>query len=404
MTLASLATGAAGARETARPADARRRVVVSGVNLVEGGTLRILRDLVHAIADDFPDWQVDVLVHRRGLIGSGRFTEHEFPTIKRSWLRRLVFEWVDSGRLARDWAPEVWIAAHDITPRVEVPRQYVYCHNPAPFYRLPWAMRLKDPVLTLFSLFYGAMYRLNVRRNRAVIVQQDWLRQEIARRYRPRSVIVAHPQVSTSTRGRPRGDRPLRYFYPTLPRVFKNVELLCAAMVLLKDDPRWQGEVVVTIDGSESAYAASLVEPHRGVRGLRFIGLQNREQMARRYDEADALLFPSHAETWGLPLTEAKALGLPIVAADLPYAHETIGDHDRVRFIDPHDAAALAALLLGLSTGTEAFRPHVGRTPPAPFFSGWRPLLEHLLESPATPAGGAVVTPAAPAATAEALP
>lgn len=362
------------------------RVVVSGVNLVEGGTLRILRDLVHALAERRPDVHIDVLVHRRGLIGSGRFVEHEFPQVKRSWLRRLWFEWVDSHRLSLRWRPQVWIAAHDITPRVVAQRQYVYCHNPTPFYRLPWRIRRKDRVLVLHSALYGAMYRLGIRRNDAVIVQQSWLRDEFLRRYRPREVIVAHPDIAAPAHAGQRADAgpPQRFFFPTLPRVFKNVELLGEVARRLADDPEWQGEIIVTLDGRESAYAAELVQQFQGIRGLSFIGLQTREQMAQRYREVDALIFPSLAETWGLPLTEAKAAGLPIVAADLPYAHETIGRHDRVRWFDPRDPAALAALLKGLSRGTERFEPHDWPQPAAPFFAGWGPLLDYLLPPPAT--------------------
>jgi len=32
----------------------------------------------------------------------------------------------------------------------------------------------------------------------------------------------------------------------------------------------------------------------------------------------------------GMPITEFKATGKPILAADLPYAHETIGEYGQV--------------------------------------------------------------------------
>jgi glycosyltransferase involved in cell wall biosynthesis len=360
--------------------DAGQRVVVSAVNVVEGGPLRILHDLVHAMADGHPDVRIDVLVHRRGLIGRGRFVEHEFPHVKRSWLRRLLFEWVDSMRLSRELRPDVWISAQDLTSRVEARRQFVYCHNGISFSRLPWHVVRKDPKLLIYGTLLGWSYRLGIRRNDAVIVQQAWLRDEFVRRYRPREVIVAHPDIAPDAVAvPPPGRLPRRFFYPTLARVFKNVELLCDAAVHLANDPAWRGELVITLDGSESAYAAELVQRYRDVRGLCFIGLQRRDQMAQRYREADALVFPSLVETWGLPLTEAKAHGLPLVVADLPYAHETVGACDRVRFFDPHDAAALARLLKGLGDGSEVFLSHTLAVPAPPYFAGWQDLLAHLL-------------------------
>jgi glycosyltransferase involved in cell wall biosynthesis len=40
---------------------------------------------------------------------------------------------------------------------------------------------------------------------------------------------------------------------------------------------------------------------------------------------ARALLFPSFAEGYGLPLLEAAALGTPIICSDLPITHELLG-------------------------------------------------------------------------------
>lgn len=348
--------------------------------------MTILREVVSVAARDFANWQIHVVLHRHGLLNVAGVDEIVYPQAKRSWLRRLWCEWVDFDRISRRLQPDVWLSLHDMTPRVRARRRYVYCHNPAPFTTLSLRTRLLDRSFFLFSLFYGGLYRLNIRRNTAVIVQQQWLREEFAQRFDVQRVIVAHPTVSIERAADAlaaapvqRKEPPQRFCYPCFPRIFKNIELLGRCAEILDHDPRWTGRIVVTIDGSESAYARSLVDRFRSSRSLEFVGLQPVSAMDDFYARCDALLFPSLLETWGLPLTEARQRGIPIVAADLAYAHETIGNCDAVAFFNPHDPAALAELLLCLSEGRTEFVATQREAPAEPFAEGWSALLKILL-------------------------
>jgi glycosyltransferase involved in cell wall biosynthesis len=60
--------------------------------------------------------------------------------------------------------------------------------------------------------------------------------------------------------------------------------------------------------------------------------------VAALLDGARALLFPSLAEGFGLPLVEALARGTPVVCSDLPVCREVAGPG--ATFLDPHDPAA----------------------------------------------------------------
>ncbi len=46
-------------------------------------------------------------------------------------------------------------------------------------------------------------------------------------------------------------------------------------------------------------------------------------------------------ETWGLPISEFKKYRKPIFAADLPYAHETVGDYENVYWFNPQETSSL---------------------------------------------------------------
>lgn len=70
------------------------------------------------------------------------------------------------------------------------------------------------------------------------------------------------------------------------------------------------------------------------------------------YATHDALLFPSHTESFGFPLLEAMSSGLPVVASDIPATREVLADHGWLfRDSVPHAAAdAVAAVLTDVTS------------------------------------------------------
>lgn len=360
-------------------------LVVSAVNLVEAGPLSILRDcLAYASRALTADYRVIALVHRASLVDAPGVELREFPDAKRSWGRRLWHEYVRFRAVSRELQPYLWLSLHDITPAVHAERQAVYCHNPSPFYRLRLADARLDPRFALFALGYGWLYRINLHRNRFVVVQQDWLRNEFESRFGVRSVVVAHPDTPPLASG-PQGGMarapgaPTVFFYPALPRVFKNFEAIAAAVERLRADGVRGFEVRLTIDGSENRYARHLAGRLSALPEVRLLGRQSRDGVYALYREADCLLFPSRLETWGLPITEFKATGRPMLVADCRYAVETVGDYPAVAFHGPDDGGRLAALMRDVID--RRFRPEPRRmpVPREPFARDWARLFEILL-------------------------
>lgn len=66
-------------------------------------------------------------------------------------------------------------------------------------------------------------------------------------------------------------------------------------------------------------------------------------ELSQLYKGAQALVFPSLMEGFGLPAIEALREGCPVIVSDIPVFHEILGDS--AIYFDPHDAGALAKLL-----------------------------------------------------------
>jgi len=371
------------------------KIVISGVNLRNMGPLSVYRDALSSLARDHGEhYEIVALVHRRDLFETEGVTYLEFPQIAESWLARLRFEYRTSKEISRQLRPKLWLALHDITPNVEAKVRAVYCHNPTPFYPFRFSEALLDWKFGLFTLFYRFLYRINIYSNDFVIVQQDWIRQQFSLRYGVRNIVVAHPDVKlprlTEDCGRQGASPPYRFFYPAFPRPFKNVEVCLEASRILQRRGFSRFEVWLTFDASVNKYAAAMVKRFSDVRSVRWLGLMARDRIFARYQEADCLLFPSRLETWGMPITEFRTLGKPIIVSDLPYAHETAAGHKQVAFFDPDEPEDLANLMEKAATGQPVFAVAPEVTIREPFARNWSELWSLLLQN-SEPTGKQVI-------------
>jgi glycosyltransferase involved in cell wall biosynthesis len=66
----------------------------------------------------------------------------------------------------------------------------------------------------------------------------------------------------------------------------------------------------------------------------------------RLYRDSDLFVFPSIAESFGHPLVEAMASGLPILASDIPVCREICGE--AAIYFDPFNAKSLAEAIVHL--------------------------------------------------------
>lgn len=366
-------------------------IVVSGVNLTEMGPLAVFREALASLTEHYAaNYEIVALVHRQRLLDIPNVTYMEFPNVKSSWLRRLRFEYWECKGISQRLKPKLWFAMDNMTPNVTAEKQVVYCHNPSPFYRFHPRDLFLDWKFGLFTLFYRYLYRINIRRNAQVIVQQEWIRKYFVTHYGVSDVIVAHPNVVTAAIAPQTAEllpgKPYRFFYPAYPRTFKNSEVALRAARLLERNGFHDFELWLTFDGTVNKYASAVFKQFSNVRTVRWLGLLTRQKVFEKYADADCLLFPSKLETWGLPITEFKSTGKPIIAADLAYAHETVGSYAQVAFFNPTDIRQLAEIMRAAATGVNPFAPVIADPISRPFSSNWVELWRYVIPAQAKPA------------------
>jgi len=346
----------------------KKKIIISGINLFEGGTLTILKDNLKFANDCLSNnYEVIALVHRIDLFNSGEFNKInfiEFPKSRDSYIIRLYFEYFYFKKLSKKWNPYLWFSLHDITPNVCAEIRAVYCHNPTPFKNKSIIDLFFQPTLFLFSLFYKFIYRVNIKRNDYVIVQQIWLKKEFINLFglMNKSVLVCHPEYKKPQQISLKDNKSLKqntnvftFFYPALARPFKNFEVIGEAIKVLEIKGINDFQVIITINGSENNYSKYIFKNYKDLKKLIFVGMLSYDEVNEYYKESDALIFPSTLETWGLPITEFKSFSKPIILSNLPYAFETLGQYDKALFFEPKNSNELAEKMLSLMNESVLF-------------------------------------------------
>lgn len=366
-----------------------RTIVVSAVNIRKGGTLTILGQCLKylSLLSETRGFRVVALVHRKSLICYPGIEYIEMPDTVKSWGRRLWCEYVTMHRISRELAPVyLWFSLHDTTPRVVAERQAVYCQTSFPFLRWKWQDLHFDYKIVLFALFTRLAYRINIKKNKYLIVQTDWLRKGFSKMFglSESKFIVAPPKQAEMMESKPtcRENNVYTFLFASTPDCHKNFELVCQAARLLQDELGKNKFVVVfTIDGTENKYAHWLYKSWGDVASLRFTGLMERTKLYEYYANADCLIFPSRIETWGLPISEFTQFGKPMLLADLPYAHETAAGSTQTGFFNPCDANDLKEQMKRLVLNDKTFLATVPEREIArPVAYTWKELFDKLLK------------------------
>ena len=109
-------------------------LIVSAINIIEGGTLNILKDTISSASKFLnDDWNILVLVNNKKLIDESRPDFLEFPKSKKSWFFRLYYEYIYFYFFSKKLKPDLWLSLHDISPNVSAKKEWFIVIIPLPF-------------------------------------------------------------------------------------------------------------------------------------------------------------------------------------------------------------------------------------------------------------------------------
>jgi glycosyltransferase involved in cell wall biosynthesis len=137
---------------------------------------------------------------------------------------------------------------------------------------------------------------------------------------------------------------------------YKNCDGLLRAWALARGD-LGDRQLAIVGPGRDEKYLAQLhsLAAELGITSdLVFVGGVPLEETVRFYQAADALVYPSLNETFGLPILEAMACGCPVVTSDTSAMPEIAGN--AAILADPRDPASIARAISEAIPGRERLR------------------------------------------------
>lgn len=205
-------------------------------------------------------------------------------------------------------------------PKYAVGTIYTYFHQPL-FLNIPANFKLRDKITYSAKIWILRRFSKNTD---FWLVQSTMIKDKLSKKYRIKQdkikVLPFYPPTkvdSSETSDKVRHS----YIYITNAPPHKNHLRLINAFCSFYDRHK-KGVLTLTISDSFPALLALLQEKQKANYPILNIGFVKREKLQKIYDEAEYLIYPSLAESFGLGLVEAIESRCKIMGADLPYTYE----------------------------------------------------------------------------------
>jgi glycosyltransferase involved in cell wall biosynthesis len=329
------------------------RIAIDGTAPVIGGGITWLREMVPALCAASPEdtfWlflRSDMLELKLRAPTNCNHVWIMLPP-KARVIGRLVWQQVVLPLWLYKIKADVLLAPYDIAPIFAPCKVVLGIQNASPYYGLSpsnWLGRRRLQLLRWLT-------KISAWRADKVFFVSEWSRQAISRKLRlplQKSHVIYH---GVSDRFQPREKKPAEQFWGLSPYVlvvgsvcfYKDyITLIKAWKIVVTNMKQYIKKLLIVGPILESQYYQKLISLADDLKineSVSFVSSVPPSEMPALYQGASTLIMPSYTETFGLPMLEAMACGIPVIASDIPVAREICGEAAcYYRLGDPEDLA-----------------------------------------------------------------
>ncbi len=324
------------------------KILVYDIAAQDGGGLFVLNNFIKEVVKRNDDNEWVFLVSQPIKTEAKNIRIETVSHIKKSYLHRVWFETFTLRKFLKKEAFDFVISLQNMTVKHCRQAQYVYLHQSLQYCPKKFSfLKKEERSLAIRQRIICKIYRRSLKKASHLFVQTKWI-QEATEKWLdiPKEKVDIVPvqiDADSMVKAHYTFSGKHLFFYPARAEIYKNHETIVNACRLLHERGRDDFEVIFTFDPETSAYGKRICDMAQGL-NIRFAKEFLREDVFATYAHS-TLVFPSYLETCGLPLLEAKAVGCPIIASDMPFSHEALEDCPNAQYFTYDDEKALADLM-----------------------------------------------------------
>jgi glycosyltransferase involved in cell wall biosynthesis len=275
--------------------------------------------------------------------------------IRRSSHLRFLWQWVHLRKPLREWRHDVYHSTMNFARPMFGIRNLVLTVHDIMFVTHPqFGSQLSAMVGRLVCA-------ASVRNARTVITDSEYVRGTLIDCYRLKEdkVAVVHPGVDHNLFRPQEGHTQIAFssttqlpdnflFFPAATAPNKNHLTLLRALRILREQFHLCPPLVLTGFPRQSHEELLTAAAALGEHQVTWLGFVDKQTLAKCYQRASALVFPSLHEGFGLPVLEAMAAGCPVACSNTTATKEVAGD--AALTFTPTDPEGMAATIHKLLT------------------------------------------------------